>query len=201
MARDWEDVAAEIAAKRIEDKEARVCAMLGVCEDCAGLPADHLTPRKMLLLEYAANAFVGGGEVMPEDVVQFLWVISPDYSPDSEKAKAFSKKVGGLKYETAVASIRRWLELQLLDVPPAKPSGRISGRLWLAQYVDLVAHQYGWTDEHIMNLPLGRLGQYKNEIVGRENGTGGREPHSAYEDRMKAEWLREKQAEKSNGKS
>ena len=192
MARGWEDVAAEIAAKRIEDKEARTCALLGVAEDCADLPANPLTARQMLLLEYAGCAFMCGGEVTPGDVVQFLWVISPEYSTDVKEATAFSRKIGGIQFTSAAESIKRWLELQLLDIPAGRPTGKISGRVWLAQYVDLFAHQYGWSDDRILDTPILRLGQYKNEILARLNGDAG-EPSSAREDRLKAEWLREQQ--------
>lgn len=190
MARGWEDVAAEIAAKRIEDKEARTCALLGVAEDCADQPTNPLTARKMLLLEYAGNAFMCGGEVTPADVIQFLWVISPEYSANLKEATEFARKIGKIQFAPAAESIKRWLELQLLDIPAGRPTGKISGRVWLAQYVDLFAHQYGWSDDQILDTPILRLGQYKNEILARLNGEGD-EPSSAREDRLKADWLKE----------
>jgi len=192
MGRDWEEVAAEIAAKRIEDREARVCSLLGVAEDCANLPTDPLTPRKMLLLEYASNAFMVGGEVKPADVVQFLWIVSPSYQANSAAATAFAKKVGKLQFAKATISIKEWVELQLIDIPAGRPGGKISGRVWLAQYVDLFASEYGWTDEKILDTPIQRLGQFKNEILARVNGDNS-EPCSVREDRLKAEWLKEQQ--------
>jgi len=191
MARDWAEVAAEIAANRVKDREARICALLNVCEDCAGLPANPLTFRKLLLLEYAENSFVTGGEVEAQDVVQFLWIISPEYSYDRKKAGAFSHKVGRLKMEASVQGIIDWLEGQLRDVPRGSDAGVVTGRVWLAQYVDLFASQYGWDDEKIMDMPLLRLGAYRSEIISRLSGESYEEPSAAKEDKIKGNWLRE----------
>ena len=191
MARDWAEVAAQIAANRVKDREARICALLGVCEDCAGLPADPLTFRKLLLLEYADNKFITGGEVTPQDVIQLLWVVSPQYSKSQKSARAFSQKIGGMEMEATVESIIEWVTGQLRDLPKGKATGEVSGRVWLAQYVDIFASEYGWTDEKIMDTPLLRLGAYKSEIVARLSGETYKEPSAANEDRIKGDWLRE----------
>lgn len=191
MARDWDDVAAEIAAKRIEDREARIYALLGVCEDCAGLPATQLTPRKLLLLELCGNAFLVGGAVEAADVAQFLWIVSPKYTTNSEAAREFAKTVGDLDFKEAAEGIQEWLEIQMIDLPTSKSTGMISGRVWVAQYVDLFASEYGWTESHILDMPVLCLGQYKNEIIARLSGTPAKEPTSSREDRLKSEWLKE----------
>lgn len=126
--------------------------------------------KHLVLLGNLGNAFVSRAELPTAvDIAQFLWVVSTEYSLDDKARDKFVKKLRKLKYGACLAEINAYLAQAFQDAPPAAGD---SGKLYTsscASLVELIAHEYKWDDETIMQKPIARLFQYVRLIKVRYN--------------------------------
>lgn len=159
------------AAAANEEAVNRELAFLPVPVPICGIPIRHYNARHHMLLCGCGNRFVVGGKMRPEDVAMFLWFLSPEYSTDAKARAAFVKKrVNPLEYGEAVAAICRYVDSVFQDALSGTTGG--GGKQFFASIagiVDLLASEYGWADEAILEMPLARIFQYTRRITQRHN--------------------------------
>lgn len=170
-------------------EQLRDAAYLNLPLSLCGLPCAPLTPLRFAVLIHSRSPFVCGGFPLPENVAQFLWVMSPGFSyTDTAARDSFVESIAaGVDYESAVKEITGFIEGELLDAPPSDKSHGDSFYSWLASLVDAFGHEYGWTREHILDEPMAVLFQ-QLKIIAVRNGDKGPQ-FNRLTDEVRDKWL------------
>ena len=139
-----------------------------------GLSCRQLSLRMWVLLRECGNALVLGGMPSPEEIAVFLWFLSPDYCLEEKKRQKFvrSKVAPALKslgLIGCIREIRAHMDHAFLDSPGGSGSERKEYVTPAVSIIDFLASEYGWTDSHIMDLPLERLFLYQRAAILRRN--------------------------------
>lgn len=166
-------------------------SFFGLTENIACFEVSQITLERILVLQIADNPFLCGGEIKPEAVAQFLWIMSPQYRPDSpfrrsmflRRCRKFvlprpplfktrrtiarwklrcEKSV--IEFAKAELAINAFLEEQFIDRPHYGAPGTKS------YYCDIIGlcadfgREYGWTESVTLKIPIRRIFQYIKEI-------------------------------------
>jgi hypothetical protein len=149
---------------------------LGINDDICGVEVRPFTLRILLLLQYSENGFFIGKEITLDDILQFLWVISIDYTKGPTKGAQFYKRVGKtLILEDAIIELTEYLEKSLGKRNPDNGDNKDESTQektpepWIASMIDNVAHNYGWTIDQIIDTPIMQLMQLCKAIRKRTN--------------------------------
>lgn len=167
------------AALRLES-EIREIAFLPVDLKLLDVPVKQLTPLHVSYLDWMENAYITKGK-NPEikDTLQFLWVVSTEFKLGDDEARSkFYNSHTNVNHEEMSNEIREYIGSSYLDDEPIinrsastkKKSSDESYYAWIASYVHLLATEYGWTDDYIMNLPIARILQYQRCIIESKMG-------------------------------
>ena len=199
----WAEYQPRIELAKRRDADSSSLHFVGLHEESIGdFPAVLLTIEKYLLLQQA-GVFEGKNDKTVNDVLIFLWIVSPDFEADPEQSKAFYKEHGKLDLPTYANAISDYLG-SMFQMMPAKASGDGGGSAssdWVASLVDLIASEYGWREDEILRIPLPRLFQYVRRITQRLNGSP--ISFSKESDRLQAEFMRKanevQEEEQANG--
>ncbi len=184
-------------ADRLEDYW-RNFAFLGLNEELtfAGghkIEVRLLTLRMFVQLCAVRSPFFTGGRIGPEHIAQILWRLSPAYDTrtiNREACSQFVESIASIPFKSAMRTINRYIDRMLIDKPPQRV-GKITkdkaDTSFAASMIHLIASNYGWSGEEILDLPLPRLFQYMRKIQ-REN-----DPKTSLwnpiRDRFTARWM------------
>lgn len=164
---------------------------LPICNIAVG----HMTARRFLILSGCKNRFIVGGQLRPEDVAMFLWFVSPRYSTTPGEREAFiSEYIRPLVFVDACREIIAYLGRAFQDSNPSAGGGKEFTSA-VAGIVDLLASEYGWNDEAILDMPLARVFQYIRRIQMRRNPEA---PMINRSEKYIAEWLVQQSAQRNN---
>lgn len=114
--------------------------------------------RVMTLGDYRALSLIGspvihGGSYSDEDVARFLWVLSPEFSRDSELFAVFALEVAdglaGCREE-----LDEYLDFLFLDEPPSSSGGRSIATSYIGSLTHAFASSYGWSIAKILLIPV-----------------------------------------------
>lgn len=147
----------------------RDLAFLGMPIPLCGVIVRQFNLNHLILLGNCGNAFITHDKApQPEDVAQFLWIVSKDYGTDPKARTKFVKGLRKLKYLKSVEEIREYLNGAFQDAPQGGSAGKqyTADCAWI---VEIMAHEYGWDDESIMQKPIARLFQYLRLIHKRND--------------------------------
>jgi len=115
-------------------------------------------------------------QIMPQDVVLLLYRLSPDYREGEKdegkrKKKAISKHLKKMKLADIQADVFDFVKCTFEDLETggAGDSGQIKEVSFCAYYVNALASNYGWTDDHILNMPFERVIQLTRLIAKKNN--------------------------------
>jgi hypothetical protein len=147
------------------EQSERDLAFCGLPIPVCGIPCRLITPRIYSLLSNCECAFVSGARIRPEDVAMFLWFCSPHYSLDARERSLFVQHhVAKVNFEDGVRQILMFLEMNFADAPRGGGQNGKSYTSHIAAIVDLLAQEYGWRDDWILDMPLMRIYQYVRRI-------------------------------------
>ena len=129
------------------------------------------------------------------DVLQFLWIMSPDFRPCFKAGRSFGRrhffirwrKYANLIYELIAAEMESELEASSFEKKneAEPPSG------WVATLIDGAASQYGWSEKEIMNIPLNRAKAYMNAMTKRLSMDSNSNPEfHRHADKVRHEYLK-----------
>lgn len=153
----------------------QIDAFLTIPHDVGGVDLVPLTPRIWIDLHAARNGYVNplddSGNVSIYDALQFLWRCSVKYSPTNSKLRT---QFNILCRPLVFVDINRAILSYITDSFSAKPleddgPKKENYASWPAVLVDVLASEYGWTEEYILNLPFSRLFQYWHRINARND--------------------------------
>lgn len=142
-------------------------SFLGFPEIICGIAVNHLTLRRMLLLEAVGSPFICGGAVTPYHIGAFFVAMAD--------AKGFARwrllrRVGLLNPAEAIEGIKDFLDESLQDAPPKRNVGETASYYSpAAAVIDVLASEYGWSRDQILDEPTKCLFQYLKAIQKRIN--------------------------------
>ncbi len=204
------------AAAVLKERVIRDAAFLGITESVGPFEVVPLTLRHWLILRLVKNPLLHGGTPSPLDVVNFLWLLSPDYSPTRGKRKferrcrkiffpprympVLNTKGARARHELRkekriaeaaklVDAIRAFVNETMQDRPPVPQTLAFEADYFSdgAYFCAVFGREFGWSQEDVLNTPLKRLFQYLNEMKHYHRSPT---PLMNPSDSVKATWLR-----------
>jgi len=133
-----------------------------------------LTLRHCAYLEGSTNAFIVGGKVELKDVGLFLWITCKDFDlNDYEKRDQFYREhaVAAMGVPDVVDQLSSYIKDAFQDAPGSGGEARSSPPIvsWIATLVDLLASEYKWSDDSVLDMPIARVWQYYRCISQRKS--------------------------------
>lgn len=191
------------------ETEKREFDFLGAPELLCGIEVMPLSIRRLLRLQAVNSPFLYNADlhVEPSDVAMFFWSLSPNY----ERALAvrqscelvsfrlgsfafghirrrFARQLRQLKLGESSSACRQFVADAFEDSPGSNGVDGPTYYGWPAGYVGLLATEYGWTEDVILDLPLRRLWQHVRRLIRRNDPSATLFNPS---DKVRGEWLRE----------
>lgn len=159
---------------------------------CGQIEVLPFTPRMFLELMIAGNRFVAGDDpIRAEDIGIFLWRISPLYVRGNcviqEEFISLLTRIFSLYGTEEMSSVIIAYFNRAWDGVPQFKRGRHSISSWVSNLVHMIAKEYGWTEEYILDLPFRRLWQYVNRIM--EDANPKYKERCQEADALKSRWL------------
>jgi len=164
----WAEYEPRIAAAKSSDNRDRHRFFTHLLEETIGdFPAVILTLERYLLVTLE-GVFDNDADDLRFPVLRFLWIVSPDFDPDPDKAMGFIRKHGKLDPTPYPDLIRQYLDDAFAYAPPKKASKSSTGQSvdkeWFSSIIDTVASEYGWAERDILAIPIPRLFLYLRRI-------------------------------------
>ena len=153
----------------------RNAAFVPVPESVCGIECSPMTLGHLATLQAVGSPFVCGGAPSWQDVLAFFCVVSPHAGrPGTWKRRRFLARCKKLPFVIttdpptfpAVDAIAEFCADAFADAPGGN-GGKSSRNYYslAAALVGLIAREYHWPEADILNLPLKRLWQYRQEIM------------------------------------
>lgn len=156
------------------ERDHREMAFLGVVAPICGVPVQPLSLRRLGFLLQGKSAFFFNGVLDEVAVAQFLWLVSDRFKPGDLDARAIfiasETTIGALlELDAAGEAIREYLDAAFNDAPAAQ-AGPASGddepiTCFAASLVHVIASEYGWSLDAILDAPLASLYQLMRKIA------------------------------------
>jgi len=147
-----------------------------------------MTLNRLLILESIEHPFLTGSVAGREAVLNFLWIMSPEFKAgDRRAAKKFFRRFWfrKLKDEPLREYLAKEFEGSKGDQEGAPQEA------WVAQLVDVLAFEYGWSEAAIFDIPLKRIFRYADAMVARRSDTKTVQFNTPRADAVRNEYLRE----------
>jgi len=169
VAKLWAEYAPRIEKAKQEDGRDRHRHFCDYLEERVGdFVAVPLTLNKYLLLSQEGLFDDEDGNDARIPVLRFLWIISPDFSPEPDAAARFVRKNRNVDPTPYPDLIREYLDEAFRYSPPRRETktrtGKATPKEWVSSIVDLLASEYSWTEQAILDLPITRLFLYVKRI-------------------------------------
>lgn len=171
------------------EKSARDAAWMAVPARICGLECVQMTMRHYLMLDAVDSPFVRGGLPTPEQLAQFLWIVSPSFTPDEGEALKFAKEIGKLPFTQAVKESLDYVETTFLDAPQGSGKGDEGPSFysWVTSLIDALASEYGWHPFEVLEMPLRQVFQLLRAMKKRHDPKCGM--INSLSDRAKLDYL------------
>jgi hypothetical protein len=187
LAASWAAIQPKLAAAAEKEATLREEAFFSFPEVLCGVEVKQMTLEHYRILRAAANPFIIGGPAEPAHAVQFMWILSLQFSAEPGELDRFIKRCSAIKWGDCLIAIHGYLEKTFMDIP-ASPAGAKGGSESMpldAIITHRLASDYHWTEEEIQGIPIRRLLIYVKMI--REEKTGMR--FQPLQDKIKGDWL------------
>lgn len=137
-----------------------------------GITVRQLTPRMCGLLLFVRSPFMYRGATRrPQDVAQFLWIVSPKYREDQKSADRFMKNLPLIPatregklfpvFTMFCRAIDRYLDHAFIDEPATSPgSATVFPVAYQPAIIHPIALAYNWEAERVLDLPIAQLYQF-----------------------------------------
>jgi hypothetical protein len=170
-------------AEAIEaEQHVRDTSFLELPESVCGFDLKPLTLRHVLMLGAIDSPFITGGLPAPHDVGAFM-VIVGDWRGFNRWKNL--RRLGRVSFRESVEAIDAFVKESFQDSPPSGETSNVSYYSFAASLVDLFAHEYGWREADILDMPTKRMFQYL-KAVSRRNGE---KTFFNPSDKVRGQWL------------
>jgi hypothetical protein len=197
---EWSQYRDKIADARNRDRSRRVDAWLNLPSEICGVVVYPITVRKLLILESCNSPVLNGGEINDADARNFLWVCSSEFELCPKKAKAFKAKI---KIDETLADEMKTFLDDTFKLSGGNDSSTNDTEHFASSLFDLVASEYGWTIDRMMDSPMAQMLQLVTSITSRFRMNAG-QPVVSFNpevDKIKAEYLQRMNKPKNFGKN
>ena len=131
---------------------------------------------------------------MAADVALYLWICSTEYSEQPGflrdwRRDRMARRSRKVNWSESVKAIQDHLRDAFMDAPGATGNDSPSYASWVATIVHILASEYGWTEEYILNKPLSALFQYLRCIQKSKDSDA--TFMNGISDKVRGEWLRQ----------
>jgi hypothetical protein len=196
-----------------KEQTVRDAAFLPVNESIGGFEVRSMTLPDFMLFRMMKSPLLTFSVPTPAQLSAFLWLLSPDYTPQGGDAKKrffrrcrqftlpakptirnkwfmrcwMKKAQARMKvFANVIADARRYVIETFQDRPASVPTVQDETDYYsdATSICGSIAREYGWTEAAILKIPLKRLFQYMKEI-GEANG---KKVLFNPSDQVKAEW-------------
>ena len=169
-------------AVRVQTRN-RLRSFIDLPDTILGRDVGHLTLRGLTYLEIAGNIFVCGSDSLPTDAelhahaIKLFWVCAPEYAPLSARGAAramrkFEKHFLRFSAATVANAAHDFIAQTFMEsgifaqekLEGEKHGKKIPECCSAAFYIALLAKEFGWAEEKILELPMRRILQYANQI-------------------------------------
>lgn len=146
-----------------------------------------MTLNRLLILESIEHPFLTGSNAGREAVLNFLWIMSPEFVPgDRKAAKKFFRRFWFRKLKPD--PLREYLAKEFEGKGDQEGAPQ---EAWVAQLVDVLAFEYGWSEAAIFDIPLKRIFRYADAMVARRSDVNTVKFNTPKADAVRNEYLRE----------
>jgi hypothetical protein len=163
-------------------------AFTGIEIPICGIEVRPFTPRMFIELDGVENDLmrdVKGPRV--EHLAMFLWRISQEFDRlNAGKRARFLCQFRRVEYGPAVLGVRDYLRRTYSAMPLIGGRGETVA-VWPSVLVHLIAKEYGWTEDVILDTSFRRIWQYLNRIF--ESRDPKYRQACSESLRLRAEWL------------
>lgn len=201
----------------LKERLVRDAAFLGITESIGPFEVTPLTLRQWIILRLSNNPLMFGGTPSPTDLINFLWLLSTDYTPNARHRKAFERRCQRLFFPPRYLAIlntwrarkkhelkkekkmleaakiidaaRAFMDETLQDRPPVPKTLGFEADYFSdgAYFCAVFGREFGWSQEEVLHTPLKRLFQYLNEMKHYHRSPV---PLCNPSDRIKSSWLK-----------
>jgi len=159
----FESYRPRIAEARERDRRETQLALVACPVRIGSAWIQPMTLRRLMYLEAISHPIITGLNCGRGAMVDFLWVMSKGFVPGSERGvKKFRRRFWFRKVDSE--KIRNHLAEEFADTPAHE--GNVDP-CWVAQLVDMIAGEYGWSEAEILDVPIRRLMMYADALVAR----------------------------------
>lgn len=207
----------EYAAAVKKENDVRDAAFLDLPADICGVKIRQMTAWHWVVLAGIDSPFLRSGVFMPEpeQVLMFLWVMSPMFERLSKavlqntavgrwRQRRFIRRYKHLDYKRCVDGICAFVKDTFQDCPEGGEENdkrKAPNISFAAGVVHAIACEYGWNERDIVQMPLKRVFQYLNMIDALNRARNGEEPSWVNpSDSVKYKIIREERARRQQAK-
>lgn len=169
----------EAANKRIreaakQELRLRIEGVIGVPVRVGPFRLLPLSMLGVLEMQYAENRLVCGGVPKADDLLQFLYVVSP--CEEKKNQRRFFKRAGKLLRDSAVFDeVKAYFEIQFNDMPSSgsskgSPDAATESRSFVMHIADTLCHEYGWSFDQVLKTSVPVAMQLHQRIIFRASG-------------------------------
>ena len=185
----WAEYQPKLDAAKEQDRKDSQEVFLNAPEKVGSIWLCPLSIKKYLMLDAISHPFISGGEIKEEDIYTFCWVLSVDFTERNPQAyKNFKKSLRMDNAEAFLIDVRIFFESEL-NFSDSDSKSNSPNSDWVGLIIDLLASEYSWSEDQILNLPVKRALTYTKHISHRKSGTVLGWQQNA--DRVKAEFMEE----------
>lgn len=150
------------AAAVERENKIRDAAILNLNTRICGVEIEQMTLRHWIILDGVGSPLLGNATPLPEQVMQFLWIMSPAFKPKSEWRKFwFARRNRKIPYGEAVNQIRQFVDDAFQDFRSGGDSSwEAPSAGFGAHVIYAIAVKFHWARAAILNLPLKESFQY-----------------------------------------
>jgi len=163
-----------IAKAAAFEKRLRLEAVIGVEQDIGGLKLGQISVRDILHLEFSENRLVCGETPELDDLVALVFMISKDrYFFKTRYVRKVAKLLR--ENEDIKSELICYFSAAFNDMPSIGSSNKADDNQFdssvsTISLIDSLAHNYGWSIESILDLPLSTVLQLLQRITNRNLG-------------------------------
>ena len=180
----WAEYEPRIREARKRDNTSRDDVFLAFDEERIGPHSViHLTPERYLLLERTGSM---SWPVSDMALKRFLWIVSRNFTPSKWAGRWFRCRHYFLKANELRPEVEKYMARTFVGMPGQSKDDRSQSH-WVSTMIDLLASQYGWKENEVLQCPLTRIFQYVDQI--KQRLTGREIPFSSEADSLQMEFM------------
>ena len=151
------------------EQSLRDLAFLSDYDVIADVKVHALTPILHNILTLNNSPLLCGGTITPESLLVFLWTVKVKEQGETQEL-FFQSTIKEISDVTLCEEIVEYIKRSFQDgLGGGSDVETLPYWSHLASLVDIFAHEYGWTESTILNMPYRRMLQYVRVIVKRSD--------------------------------